>query len=76
MWGCVEGGVSVCVCTDFAVVFLNFSNIFFCFYLFFILERLFKVAFLIYFMFGFHLRFLHLLLLLLLLFFASVYILL
>lgn len=70
---CVCGGV-VCVCGGrcecmFAVVFLNFANIFFffCFYLFLFLERLFKVAFLIYFIFGFHLRFLLLLLLLLLL---------
>lgn len=50
----------VCGCVDFAVVCLNFANIFFffCFYLFLFLERLFKVAFLIYFIFGFHLRFL------------------
>lgn len=69
---CVCGGVvcegrcdCVCGCVDFAVVCLNFANIFFlfCFYLFLFLERLFKVAFLIYFIFGFHLRFLLLLLL-------------
>lgn len=61
-WCVCEGR---CDCVDFAVVCLNFANIFFffCFYLFLFLERLFKVAFLIYFIFGFHLRFLLLLLL-------------
>lgn len=60
-WCVCEGRCDcVCGCVDFAVVCLNFANIFFffCFYLFLFLERLFKVAFLIYFIFGFHLRFL------------------
>lgn len=82
---CVSGGggvwreLWVCVLTLLlcSLTFLIFS---FAFYFYLFLERLFKVAFLIYFIFGFHLRFLHLLLLhlllLLLLLFASVYILL
>lgn len=73
LWVCVWV-LTLLLCS---LTFLIFS---FAFYFYLFLERLFKVAFLIYFIFGFHLRFLHLLLLhlllLLLLLFASVYILL